>query len=96
MATMESARRGSATLPLLVDDSWEPAADQPGRRTSPEAPRRCSTVDAVIETHTTIIRDALGYAAQGLRVIPLWARGETPCIERWPDRGTTEPATIMG
>src|SRR4051794_37957853 len=42
----------------------------------------------------TLLGDALGYAALGLRVIPLHRGSKLPRIERWQERATGDPATI--
>src|SRR4051812_25147209 len=42
-----------------------------------------------------LVQDALGYAATGLRVIPLHESSKPPRIERWPERGTDDPETII-
>src|SRR5215210_1785112 len=43
-----------------------------------------------------VLREALGLAELGLRVIPLWPRGKKPRIRRWQERGTSDPRTIRG
>ncbi len=43
---------------------------------------------------STVLHAALGYAAQGFRVVPLKPGEKTPLIRQWQDRATTDPAEI--
>ena len=43
----------------------------------------------------TLMHAALGYAALGLRVIPLGRRRKQPWLERWPQRATCDPVQIV-
>jgi hypothetical protein len=57
--------------------------------TSEHDPRNTSN-----KANPALVRQALDYAALGLRVIPLYGRSKTPRIERWPERGTVDKETI--
>jgi hypothetical protein len=45
--------------------------------------------------HPQLVHDALGYAALGLRVIPLGPGRKVPWMERWSERATCDPAQIV-
>jgi hypothetical protein len=45
--------------------------------------------------HPTLVHDALGYEAPGLRVIPLGTRAKHPWMERWPERASCDPDQVV-
>jgi hypothetical protein len=45
--------------------------------------------------HPRLVHTALGYAALGLRVIPLGKRSKRPWMERWPERASRDPDQVV-
>lgn len=47
-------------------------------------------------TWTACLEAAETYAGRGLRVFPVQAGGKRPLLDSWPDRATTDTATLQG
>src|SRR3989442_4947892 len=69
--------------PLPAQLSW---GDKPDGWPGPWPPER----------GTPFLAAALRYAARGWRVHPLVARQKNPLLKDWPEKATTDAATIFG
>src|SRR5436309_714656 len=78
----EPPRSLEATSALPTPGSW---GDRPDGWPGPWPP----------ENGTRFLAAALEYAARGWRVHPLVPRDKKPLLDAWPDKATTDAATII-